>query len=56
MDEENTINPRQIFHIKYKQNEEVSKILLGMKEYNRIAETAAVEEQRIDMTGAVDEE
>ena len=56
MDEENTINPRQIFYIKYEQNEEVSKIMLRMKEDNRIAETTAVEEQRIDMTGAVDEE
>ena len=30
--------------------------MLRMKEDNRIAETTAVEEQRIDMTGAVDEE
>ena len=48
MDEENTINPRQMFYIKYKQNEEASKIMLRMEEDNRIAETTAVEEQRIE--------
>ena len=56
MDEENTPNPRKIFYIKYEQREEINRAQIEMKVGERIAEITAIEERRVNMTGAVDED
>ena len=56
MNEESVLNLRQIFYIKYEQEEEKNRALIKMNEDNRIAEITTIQEQRVDMTGAVDED
>ena len=56
MDKENTPNNRQIFYIKYEQREEMNRAQIELKEEEIIAEVTAIEEQRVNMTKATDEQ
>ena len=53
-EEEKTPNPKQTIYIKYNRKEKMTRVPMGMKEEEKIAEITAIEEQRIDMRGTVD--
>ena len=54
MDDGNFLN--QIIYIKYKEEDNVKKALLGMKTQENIAAKTTIEERIIDMTKGVGEE
>ena len=53
-EEEETLNPKQTIYIIYNRKEEMIRAHIGLKEEEKIAKITAIEEQRIDMRGAVD--
>ena len=53
MDEEDS--PNQIIYIKYKEEENIKKVLLAMKDEGKIAEITTIEEKRINMMEVVGE-
>ena len=56
MDIENPSTNSQIFYIKYEQREEMDRAQIKLKEEEIISEITAMEEQRVNMTNATNEQ